>query len=267
MTRRIHTATACWLLVLAAMGLADTFTSKDGKEPAVEGKLVGTATLEGVTVWFVRGPAGTRRLPVADWTRKATKAEVPKAWPAVTYKGKTRTPAWVAAQWKAFHKRLMMVEGVVVDTGTYGGHYHAKIGSWSKGSATVATVLSPTSFVLATDQGGVRPNPKTGGLRTPARAPGRYEPFEWRRMLVEGVKTDGLADGRKWGGELVCVGTKRTAHGTLLRCVPKPAAWTPLTREQFVEALKGGLKLYHYNPQRWKVKGMVYDVITKDPVK
>jgi hypothetical protein len=78
---------------------------------------------------------------------------------------------------------------------------------------------------------------------------------------VKGVDTKGLTDGARFNAKLVCIGTYH--YKTVLGAgstVPSYTVHTPLTKEQFAEALAGGLQLVSYRRVEQKKPGGVIEV-------
>jgi hypothetical protein len=67
---------------------------------------------------------------------------------------------------------------------------------------------------------------------------------------VKGVPTKGLVDGASYDARLVCVGTYK--YGS--RTVPSYAIHTPLTKEQFADALAKGFMLADYRTVKYQAQ-------------
>jgi len=238
------------VLALALGGArGDTFTEA-GTGNTVEGRLLGTVTRGGVKHWLVKDSRRRQHwLPVSRWQR----AEAPEprtseaapegfSWPSVRYRGRERSPRWVAGQYGYFKDKYAWIAGRPVDRRHFVYHFDGAVGKQTRGWGKVARVLGPEDVLLIFEHWPYWMDLEAGTLRTFARGPGARPPAP-RLIHVKGLGTDAVVDGQKWGGALVGVGTFRIGTRTFLSCRPMPKYPPDLTPEQFVQMLEDGHEL------------------------
>ncbi len=175
----------------------------------------------------------------------------PKAGAAgVTYLGKKRTAPWLESTYRRHRDKIALIEGKYVDLGeaalrrTTVGKTPATASDpyrITPAGSQVLTILSPDAVII--QRPGLRSVERdvaTGGIETTIVPPLLYH--------VTGVDASKLTRGKFFGGKLIHVGgheyiTPKGDSATMQSF----RLYTPLTREQFIDALAKGFRLYRYS--------------------
>jgi len=274
--RHLTTALAALVTVVAAAG-ADTFTNSQTGE-RLEGKLLGTTTRDGERLLIAKLSGRIRLLPAREWRAKregtthgetATPAANPPgtsdarpayAWPELIYQGKPRQAQWLQKAYDAFGAKIGLIDGKYYSL--------CAIDIWE-------SIVARKVQFLAYARGGrthfaFEVGPKTRGqLSGPIRlnvgdcclVSGKVlqvigddavildaDSQDRQLMRVKRVSTQGIVDGKYWHGIVIAVGTYRYmsvsgAPRTILDCQPAPKERHALSREQFVDAIRQGVRL------------------------
>ncbi len=162
-------------------------------------------------------------------------------WPPVTYKGKERSPEWCQKQYDYFCEKMTRVEDEWVNLSEVippetKNWTAIGVGRCISARGSVDQVLGDDEFIL-----------KTGGVYTKGpKGPLGSAPFYWH---VKGIETKGMGDKASWAGTLALVGMFKQPSGSMIfSCRLLPKSRHNLTKEEFLDALKGDAPLGRFVP-------------------
>jgi cell division protein FtsB len=167
----------------------------------------------------------------------ATPPEAPKA-ETYMYLGKPCPKMWFEQMYRKFADKIVRVDGKYLDVGkAVAGYTDDQPYVGDIGTAGVIPIGCTIMQVIDNDEVLIL---KPGWSREVLIVPDEI-------FHVTGVDTKGLVDGSPFQAKIVCIGTYHYvtvtgAGATITSC----AVHTPLTKEQFAEALAGGLQLVSY---------------------
>jgi hypothetical protein len=173
---------------------------------------------------------------------EASKAEI------FMYRGKPRSKAWFDDAYRRFADQIVRVDGKYLDVGKalVGG---TEVSVDLVGMNCMASARSVECHVLQVIG-------KDEVIVSQGFADGRDSIVPNSVFHVQGVDTKNLVDGGKFEAGLVLIGPYHygavTGGGA---AIPSYAVLTPLTKEQFAEALAGGLQLVFYRRVEEKKPG------------
>ena len=182
----------------------------------------------------------------------------------IMYLGKPRPKLWVDYMYKQFADKIVIVNGKYIDVGkAMAGASEvpavAEIGAagetpgWCQVMQIIgkdeALIRRPAFHSQVTGTGG-----GAGGYAAGIQAALLSKPE--LIFHVKGIGTKGLVDGAEFRAKLVCIGTYN--YGNVAgggSTIPSYAVHTPLTREQFTEAIAGSFQLVSYRAVKQKKPG------------
>jgi len=166
---------------------------------------------------------------------KQLKPAAPEADIEMQYKGKGRTRTWVNTWYRKFRDRIIDVDGTgpVILPSEKDALVKVVVGEVIQVQGPRKVLISRAKIIYSV---------------TPDGRPAHEEGRETFYYYVTNIETAGMVDGQAWSGDLLRIGTHTYASAdgaarTVPHCIPAKGPRHTLTREQFVEALKGGLDL------------------------
>jgi len=167
----------------------------------------------------------------------------------VTYLGKKRTAYWLEAAYKRHSDKIAFIDGRYVDIGeaalkrttvseeapAAGDVYRV-----TPAGSQVQNILGPKEIII--HRPGLRllqRDVDTGGVKTILVQPLLYH--------VTGVDTSRLTVGKFFGGKLLHTGAFTYGSTDEPMSMQSYRPYTPLTREQFADALAKGFRLFRYS--------------------
>jgi len=178
-------------------------------------------------------------------------------WPAsVSYQGRTRDAAWLDATFVYFRSKLVEVDGAWVMT--------APRDRWAEdmrpGEAAMVRI-QPTK-VLADDDFLVRLAGKTsaaerstlariGGVVDPGARPTQFSASGSIVRLTGATPPKSGTSTKHWQLRVAALRIVTVGNDRVVACVPMPDKSEPLSRQQFLNCLESGFRLYEW---RWKYK-------------
>lgn len=159
------------------------------------------------------------------------------------YLGRPRPQSWFEKTYREYHDKIVNVNGKYLDIGNLvlrADDIVPEVAAYGKTPANceVMQVLGESEVLIR------RPAFRViGGASLHSRIQAAASSLPELIFHVKGVDTKGLVDGAEFTAQLVCIGTYRSGDGST---IPSYAVYTPLTKEQFADALAKGFRLVSY---------------------
>lgn len=206
--------------------------------------------------------AGIAPPPVAPLQPASAPSDVAKG-ETYMYLGKPRPKVRFEALYRKYHDKIILVDGKYQDVGKALAGASEVLGVAEIGPVGTTPHGCKVMQVLGKDEALiVRPRKVkmyySRRTLTGVGIPGTERTHETPKLLfhVKGVDRKGLVDGAEFKAKLVSIGTYRyTAVTGAASTVASYAVYTPLTKEQFADALAKGFQLVSYRAVRRRKAG------------